>query len=205
MRAVGFSPDGTTLYAVHSGTVLHSWSMADGTELGTIELQQQNPRETPFATIFTPGGRYVLGGLWVQANPPFGIRLWDRETGKPVRSFAGHTNLAQSVAMSPDGTHVASSADDFSVRVWETESGRQVACLDNLDSNVSSVAFSPDGKNIVTGGADSAVRVFNIAMQKERAHFSGHTGKVDCVGYSPDGRLVASGGNDKTIRPWQLP
>ncbi len=36
--------------------------------------------------------------------------------------------------MSPDGTHIVSSASDFSVRVWEAESGRQVFCLIDSES-----------------------------------------------------------------------
>ncbi len=118
MRAVGFSLDGATLYAVRDGRGLHSWSMRDGRESGTIELEKQNPAATPFATTFTSGCRYVLGGLWKG-----GVRLWDRETGMEVRTFEGHTKVPAAVAMSPDGTRILSSAGDFSVRIWETESG----------------------------------------------------------------------------------
>jgi serine/threonine protein kinase/WD40 repeat protein len=200
MRAVGFSPDGATLYALRDGRGVHSWSMLDGQESGTIELKKQHPAATPFATTFTSGCRHVLGGLWSG-----GVRLWDRETGMEERTFEGHTKVPSAVALSPDGTRILSSAGDFSVRMWETESGRQVFCMDNLDSIVSCVAFSPDGRCFMTGAEDGMVRVFEVATQKERGRFSGHTAKVNCVAYSPDGRLAASSSNDTTIHLWQLP
>jgi formylglycine-generating enzyme required for sulfatase activity/WD40 repeat protein len=199
-RAVGFSPDGQTLYALRSGRGLHSWTMVDGKDSGKIDLEKQNPGEAPFATIFTSGCRYILGGLWGGH-----VRLWDRETGTEVRSFDGPAKVATGVAMSPDGAHILSSAGDFSVRMWETESGRQVFCMDNLDSNISCVAFSPDGKGFMTGGADGAVRVFDVATRKELVRFDGHTANVNCVAYSPDGRLAASASDDKSVRLWQLP
>jgi serine/threonine protein kinase/WD40 repeat protein len=199
MRAVGFSADGKMLYAVRSGKGLHSWSMPDGKEVGTIDRENQAPNEAPFATTFTPGCRYVLGGVWNGM-----VRLWDRDTGKEVTSFKGHTKVPTAVAMSPNGTRILSSAGDFSVRMWETESGRQVFCLDNLDSNVLSVAFSSDGKRFLTGGEDGIVRMRDAASGKELASFTGHKAKVNCVAFSPNGQLAASGSDDKSIRLWKL-
>jgi serine/threonine protein kinase/WD40 repeat protein len=199
LRAVGFSPDGKMLYAVRSGKDVHSWSMPDGKEAGTIEYGNKNVGEMPFATTFTSGCMYVLAGVW---DGP--VRLFDRETGMAVKSFRGHTKVPNGVVMSPDGARILSCAGDFSVRMWETESGRQVLCLDNLDSNILCVAFSPEGKSFLTGGEDGAVRLRDTATGKELARFLGHTAKVNCVAYSPDGRLATSGGDDKTIRLWPL-
>jgi WD40 repeat protein len=198
-RGVGFSSDNATLYAVRDGKQVHAWSMESGKASGTVELERHN-QPTPFGTMFVAGGRYVLGGGWKGV-----LRLWDRETGKDVRSFEGHTKLATGWAVSPDGTHVLSAAGDFSVRMWDFETGHQVFALENLDSVVSCVAFSPDGKDFMTGEVDGALRMYDTATRKELARFTGHAARVNSVAYSPDGRLAASGSNDKTVRVWRLP
>jgi WD40 repeat protein len=202
MRAVGFWADGNTISAVRSGQGVHSWSLADGKELAKVDLEDQNPGEAPKMTL-TVGCRYIVGGVFGPGGK--NIRLWDRATGKVVRTFTGHTTPATQVVMSPDETRILSCAADFSVRLWETESGRELPGLSNLDSNVLAVAFSSDGRWFLTGEEDGSVRLWDTATVKELARFRGHTAKVNCVTFSPSSRLAASGSDDHTIRLWQLP
>ena len=200
MRAVGFSADGKTLYAARSFFGLHSWSLSEGPESGSLDIEDgtQGPGR-PLCSIFTQGCRYNVGGAWNNA-----VKVWNRET-RSGKTLSGHKKVPTGVAMSPDETRVVSCADDFSVRMWELESGRQIYSLDNLDSNVVSVVFSNDGKRFLTGGEDGIVRLRDVATGKEVAQFTGHNAKVGCVAYSPDGRFAASGSEDKSIRLWQLP
>jgi WD40 repeat protein len=72
------------------------------------------------------------GGVWDVAFAPDGatlatvgtdatVRLWDAETGAPIRALAGHRGLVTSVAFSPDGSELASVSADGTVRVWTVE------------------------------------------------------------------------------------
>jgi WD40 repeat protein len=200
VRAIGFSADGRKLYVVRSGTRVHSISIPEGVDSGAVILEGQSLREAPFGTMLTSGCRFVLGGSW--SGP---VQLWDRQTGKLVRSFEGPTKVANAVAMSPRGTRIAAGAQDFSLRVWETATGQQIFGKQTLDAMVTSIAFSRDSKRLLTGGADGAVHIFDIGTQKEFRRLTGHTGIITCVVYSPDGRLAASTGADMSIRLWQLP
>jgi serine/threonine protein kinase/FKBP-type peptidyl-prolyl cis-trans isomerase/WD40 repeat protein len=206
MRAVGFSKEGKTVYALQgSQGVIHSWSVADGSKLKEFALGHEDstgwlPPEIPSAFVC----EYIIGPGLVTGNDQWAVHLWDRETGEPAKSFAGHKGIPTCCTMSLDGSRILSCAPDFSVRVWEVKSGRELLCLGNLDSNIFCVAFSPDGKSFLTGGEDGVVRLRDTATGKELARFPGHTAKVNCVAYSPDGRLAASGSDDNTIRLWPL-
>ena len=52
------------------------------------------------------------------------MKLWDRESGKELRTFQGHGS--SSVAFSPDGRHILSGSWDNTVKLWDRESGKEV-------------------------------------------------------------------------------
>ncbi len=119
-----------------------------------MRLAAQDAGEFRLGPVFSPDCRYVIGA---SANRN-AVRVWDRATGKVVKTFIGHAKPPTAFAMSQDAARIISCADDFSVRLWDMASERQILKLDNLDKNIVSVAIAPDGKQFLTGGADGFVR-----------------------------------------------
>jgi len=200
MRAVGFSADGKVLYALRSGTGLHSWSFPRLTELPTVELENQNRGEVPFGTSFACGCRFVGGGIWIK-----GIRVWDAQTGKKMGSLFGHADVPTGFSVSSDAARIISCADDFSIRVWDITGFKQLYCLENLERNVKCVAFSPDGRRFLTGDDKGTVRLHDAETGKELSSYTGHSARVNCVTFALNNTHAASGSDDKTVRLWRLP
>ncbi|KZP23124.1 prolyl oligopeptidase, partial [Athelia psychrophila] len=77
--------------------------------------------------------------------------------------FEGHTESVRSVALSPDGEHVASGSADQTIRIWNARTGKLVRGPFKWHTDsVASVAFSPDGKHLVSGSFDKTIRIFQI-------------------------------------------
>jgi len=63
-----------------------------------------------------------------------------------VHVFNGHSDIVRAVAISPDGSLVASGSDDTTIRFWSTSTGAAIGePLIRHSGGVTAVAFSPDG------------------------------------------------------------
>jgi hypothetical protein len=161
------------------------------------------------STNTTYGLRFGPDGSWlVIADSSSEVRLWDRSTGKPIRSFrVGDRALIGSAALSADGRLLAAQTMNGPTRatlhVWEVESGRELWHRDTTDLNVSDLCFSPDGRTLVLA-ADRTVCLWNTITAKEiRSNLFG-TETVLVVTCSPDGKRMAGGDRAGEVRVWDL-
>ena len=57
------------------------------------------------------------------------IRLWDLESGEPVRDLKGHNGAIFDLAFSPDGQVLVSACADETVKVWNVATGARLDTL----------------------------------------------------------------------------
>ncbi len=113
----------------------------------------------------------------------------------------GHAGTVWSVAFSPDGTKVVTSADDGIARIWTVATGAETAALSGHTARIWAAAFSPDGKRVATASDDGTARLWEIGGGAG-AVLRGHADGVTSIAFSPDGQQVATGSEDKTARLW---
>jgi WD40 repeat protein len=136
---------------------------------------------------------------------PMVVRMAD--TDKIIENPArpDHRGLwpVQSVAVSPDGSLIASGSNDHTIRVWDFNTGERRYEFD-VGSNgaVWSVAFSPDGSRIAAGTSDGALQVWNIERGDKLWSSPPRGGRINSVAFSADGRLIATGNDDGAVRLW---
>jgi WD40 repeat protein len=101
---VSFSPDSRQIVA--GGRL---WKTATGKELQTIEGQ-----------TFSPDGKLLAAWHWDKT-----VRIYEKATGKEVRSFQGHKGNVLGVAFSADGKLLASCSEDVTTLVWDLSGSKK--------------------------------------------------------------------------------
>jgi WD40 repeat protein len=121
------------------------------------------------------------------------------------RVLTSHTGDVTAVAVSPDGSWLASGSQDDTVRIWDVATGQLRTTLKSRRTrHVNAVTVSPDGSWLAAGGEDGAVRIWDVATGQLRAALkSRKPGGVRTLVVSPDGSWLAAGGWRKA-RIWDV-
>jgi hypothetical protein len=106
------------------------------------------------------------------------------------------------VAISPDGSLVASGSDDSTVKLWDVTTGQLLRMLEGHQEAVLSVSFSGDGRVVASGSDDGTVKLWDATTGQLLHSLEGHQDWVRSVSFSGDGRVVGSGSSDGTVKLW---
>jgi WD40 repeat protein len=133
-------------------------------------------------------------------------RVWDALTGERLLTLTGHSDGVWSVAFSPDGTRLLTSARaaDGTARIWEATSGQELLVLRGHTGTIVQATFSPDGRRVATASRDGTARVWDAATGQEQLRLYGDNEGLSGVAFSPDGTRLAAGG-DSVVRLYVLP
>ena len=189
-RGPSFSPDGAYFAAAwpndHEGVV----RVLD-LESGRVQEIDRVPR--PVATSFDPSGTRLA----VASNAESIAVVLDADSGAELFRATGHFSGLRDVAWSPDGSTIATAADDGSARLFDAATGQQWAALLGHGAAVESVAWSPESTRLVTAGNDGRVKGWTVieGAGRELFNLSAHDqqGQVLGVAFSPDGTRVMTG------------
>lgn len=150
------------------------------------------------------------------------IRVWDRRTGKTLRTIRGYVQPGQygknyAMAVSPDGKWLAAAGwmDDTEalepccgdIRLFELATGKLVALLKAHTNAVYDLAFSENSRMLVSGGADNIAVVWDVPKQQELARLedaNGHKDRIVRVEFTDNGRQVVTAGYDGKVKLWSV-
>ena len=115
-----------------------------------------------------------------------------------------HGSSIISIALSSDGTTLASGAADGTVKLWDMETHTNIATLEGHADGVISVAFLPNGTTLASGSVDNTVKLWDTVAHTNIATLEGHADAVISVAFSPDGTTIAAGAADGIVKLWDV-
>jgi WD40 repeat protein len=156
-----------------------SWLVADG-------------KGSPLAAAFTPDSKQVVVGYGVRNwdnGKDWTARLWSVSDGKVVREFAGHTNGAHMLAISPDGKQLATCDSSTQIRLWELGTGKLKREIDWAERGIRSAIAFPKADKVIGVTARSGPEVVDLLSGESLKQLKSQH-QASSVIFTPDGQKI---------------
>ncbi|MEI6899700.1 MAG: TIR domain-containing protein, partial [Bacteroidota bacterium] len=90
-------------------------------------------------------------------------RIWNLENGECLTILKGHSDIVNSVQITPDGLLAVSGSHDKTIKVWNLEKGTCIGTMEGHENKIHSIAISPNGLFIAsTGFQDDTSRLWDL-------------------------------------------
>jgi WD40 repeat protein len=121
--------------------------------------------------------------------------MWNVTTGELLRTFEGHRDTVDAVAISPNGELLLSGGNDSEARLWDIESGQVTKKFTPSELIVRRVDFSDDGNYFLVSNWDGKARIRETNSGRLRAVLPSGS---DCADMTRDNRFVVTSGHSST-------
>jgi WD40 repeat protein len=124
ITSLAFSPDGRSLASSSYDREVRLWDLETGQARLTLRAGSLD-WTVIHSLAFSPDGLTLVCGSGNNSNyyKPGMVQLWDTKTGQLKATFTAHWSRINAVAVSPDGSHLASVSDDRTVCLWDVGPG----------------------------------------------------------------------------------
>ena len=163
-----YSFDGQRVAGI-GDAIIGIWNLHDSDPFMTFHVSS-----IPWDLAFSRDGSLLACGY---ANGTITVR--EVNSGREVRTFAGHTGPVAGVSFSRNGRYIISAGHDSTVRIWSIATGGLEYTYDGYPSAQLSVSISADSKFIASGAADGSVIVWHA--------------RGDVADVEPDGNVPSTG------------
>ncbi len=154
---VAFSSDHSYLASCSQDTYLNIWS---ATTSWSLKNHLSNGGIC-FALIQLPNGQLAAGSS-------YNIKIWSPLTNSSVslKTLSGHTGTIYGLALSPNGSLLASGSDDSTIKIWNyTSQSTALKTFSGHTNAVRAVCFVSN-QILASGSLDNAIKIWNISSGK---------------------------------------
>jgi len=208
--AIALSPDGRKLITGNEKRMADEWDISTGSNLITLRgyLNQVDERILGHSSMYwaaltnearlSPDGRLIAIGR--SGN---NAKLIDFQTGKVIKTLAGHNSMVISLVFSNDSKLLATGGLDGKAILWNTDTGVPVQTFSFPDNRlpIFSVDISADKSMLATADWGGYVVIWDIKTGKSLRAISPHNG-TGCykVKFSSSGVYFISAGLDGKLK-----
>jgi WD40 repeat protein len=190
---VAFSSDASRLITEGAVNTVRVWSRAAVSAAGEVPAGVLEHK--------TVQSKMDRGEIFVDNEGT--VQVIDAKTRQIVRTLAGHKIKVNYVAVSKDGSLIATASLDNTAMIWKRSGGGPLAILRGHLFPLELVALSPDNRFAVTASRDETARLWDVASGRELLKWPTRTRWMNSLGFSNDGQMVLGEGEGRAFA-WNI-
>ncbi|WP_170323886.1 WD40 repeat domain-containing protein [Cryptosporangium phraense] len=207
--AMARSADGRLLAEAGSDRSVVLWRVVPGRPIVEIGRISGLPGRVD-SLAPTPDGRRVIVHSAVTETSSR-VQVWDvSHPASPALITTLGVHDVSAVALSPDGTTLATGHHNGAVRLWSASDLRGSAPKQSLllplrSSPVWTLRFSPDGRQLAAASKERATYLWTVATPEAFPRMvPSADDSATAVAFSPDGRYLATGAPQHDVQIWDV-
>lgn len=197
VNAVTFGTDENTLFSASEDLSVLGWSLPEG----EISVRYSGHNVPVFDMVMLPNTDNIIsvGGIVLSGGE---LHIWNTQNGESIAQMSEGVPPLYSVAISADGTQIATGTLDGKILLWDAATLTLLHTVNAHRGQVNQLSFD-NTNDLFSASSDGAIRRWNI---REQVHFGGeygeHSGGVRGLVYVEiDGvPLLVSASEDDTLQ-----
>jgi WD40 repeat protein len=163
IRGLAYSKDGSLLVSAGRDRTVRIWEISSKTEKGVVKGFNDD-----IALAISGNKVFVVAGKWNKEKKVYEgeIKILELPSGKEVGAVKAHSEIVDSVGVTPDGKEIVTGSDDMTAKIFDA-AGKELQTLKGHTAKIFAVALSPDGKRAATASGDGSVKLWDVATGKD--------------------------------------
>ena len=162
INVVTFHPDGESFASTYPIEYLDGGGVTTGSvtvwDTATLEAIATFDEQGAYGVSYSPDGQMLVGTALDPAAFQADLRRWDSQTLEIIEPTQAPGPFLTGVAISPDGSTVATGSLEGDVQLWNAESGEPIGKpVTGQKGFIYALAFSPDGSILATSSLEGTV------------------------------------------------
>ena len=175
---------------------LRCWDLDAGKELAVLD---QTSDLAYTAVAVSRDERIAVWACGVGSDDPR-VSVWDITDNRKLFTFAGHTSMIKSVAISPDGRRAASCSWDQTIRIWDLLGGTHLRTFH--DNDWLAVIKFLDTRHIISGSYEGSIKIWDIDSESGEPASGDYTSDINTAAIDTHGHAVV-GLTNGTFELWR--
>jgi WD40 repeat protein len=120
------------------------------------------------------------------------IKLLNLSNGQIIKTFDGHTDIVNSIAISKNYKYLLSGSNDKTARLWDLKTFKQIRILPVNCWKVTAVAFSDDSKYCLTACNDGSIKVWETETGKLISQIEEQNFNIRDISFNQNSDLICA-------------
>jgi len=198
IETVAFAPDGKSVVCSGYDPHVYLWNIECLYPVQSFAWEKESSTYAAFSRdgqeVLTCGGDTYLA------------KLWNTQSGEPVRTFGEGTQYGGYGLISPDSARILTlekTSEQGRAQLWERTSGKEIPLRYPSFEKINSILFDRDANPMLLAQQGKDTLIWDLLREKSIVTLDNEV-EARCIDFSPDGKTFVTNGENNKISLWSI-